>query len=230
MVLAERDLVRQGLPVVQSVARKIARRLGGLVHVDDLLGMGHVALIEIARTYDPARATFVSYAAARLRWAMLDGLRRETHGRSSNARVLAVMASERHLEGLGLDPEPDAPTTEQQDQAALTALLEGQAAALTLGLLSAAPDPDLVGPGSVTPEEQLARAQLVHAARDAILTLPERERALIERHYFGGEPFDVIARDLEIDKSWASRLHARAIDRLKAALRDPSSVDIAPPE
>lgn len=226
MMVVDRDLVRQGLPVVQAVARSIARRFGGAVHLDDLLGMGHVALIEIARSYDPARASFVAYAASRLRWAMLDGLRRETHGRSSSARVLAVMAAERHAEGL--PPEHDEPTTEQQDQAALTAFLEGQATALALGLLAGAPDPDLVGPRSQSPEEQLSRAQLVHAARDALGTLPERERALIERHYFGGEPFDVIARDLAIDKSWASRLHTRAIDRLRAALRDPSSVDLAP--
>jgi RNA polymerase sigma factor for flagellar operon FliA len=225
-MVANGDLVRQGLPVVQSVARRIARRFGGVVHLDDLLGIGHVALIEIARSYDPSRASFVAYAASRLRWAMLDGLRRETHGRSSSARVLAVMAAERYVDGAEL--ELDAPTTEQQDQAALTALLEGQAAAMALALAAGAPDPDLVGPRSQTPEEQLERAQLVHAARDALCMLPERERALIERHYFGGEPFDAIARDLAIDKSWASRLHTRAIDRLRAALRDPSSVDIAP--
>ena len=49
--------------------------------------------------------------------------------------------------------------------------------------------------------------------------LPARERALIERHYFGGEPFDEIAKDLGISKSWASRLHTQAIQALAKALR-----------
>ena len=49
--------------------------------------------------------------------------------------------------------------------------------------------------------------------------LPDRERALIDRHYFGGEPFDEIAKDIGISKSWASRLHAQAIQKLAAALR-----------
>jgi len=226
-MLADRDLVRQGLPVVQSVARGIARRLGGIVHIDDLLGIGHLALIEVARGYDPSRASFVPYAASRLRWAMLDGLRRETHGRSSSARVLAVMACERY--GEGAEPDPEEPTTAHQDQASLARLLDGKAAALALGLLAGPADPDLVGERSQSPEEQLSRAQVVSAARDAVRALPERERALIERHYFGGESFDVIARDLGVHKSSASRLHDRAIDRLKAALRDPSSIDEPPP-
>src|ERR1700738_3642865 len=97
-MLAEVDLVHQGLPVVQMVSRRIARRLGGHVQLDDLLGIGNLALVEVARGYDPSRAEFPSYAATRLKWAILDGLRRETHGRSTAARVLAVMASERLAE------------------------------------------------------------------------------------------------------------------------------------
>ncbi|APR74948.1 RNA polymerase sigma factor for flagellar operon [Minicystis rosea] len=224
MRLADRDLVRQGLPVVQSVARRIARRLGGTVQIDDLLGIGHVALIEAARSYDPARATFVAYAASKLKWAMLDGLRRETHGRSvKSARLLAVIASERY--GERAEPDRDEPTTVEEDQASLKAFLNGQAAALALGLTAGLPDPDLFVPRAESPEEQLSRAQIVHAARAAIAALPDRERALIERHYFGGEAFDVIARDLGVSKSWASRLHDRAIDLLNLALRDPSDVE-----
>ncbi|MFT3766228.1 MAG: sigma-70 family RNA polymerase sigma factor [Minicystis sp.] len=228
MILADRDLVRQGLPLVQAVARHIARRLGSWVHVDDLLGIGHVALIEVARSYDPARATFNAYAGAKLKWAMLDGLRRETHGRSASARLLAVIASERYAEEA--EPESEDPTTLEEDQASLASFLDGQAAALALGLMAGPQDPDLVEPRVESPEEQLSRAQLVRAAREIIGSLPERERALIERHYFGGEAFDAIARDLGVSKSWASRLHDRAIDHLGRALRDPSDAAAGDPD
>lgn len=215
-MLPERDLVRQGLPIVQAVARRIARRLGGWVHIDDLLGMGHVALIEISRTYDPTRAAFAAYAAWKVKWAILDGLRRETHGRSATARLLAVIAAERA--GEGAEPEGDEPTTQEEDLAALRALLETQAAAVALGLLTAPEDPDLVPAGSQTPEEQLSRAQTFHAACEAVAGLPERERTLIERHYFGGDAFDTIASDLGISKSWASRLHDRGLAKVAAAM------------
>jgi RNA polymerase sigma factor for flagellar operon FliA len=233
MVLAEVDLVRQGLPVVQMVARRIARRLGGHVHLDDLLSIGNLALMEAARDYEPGRATFAAYAASKLKWAILDGLRRETHGRSTAARVLAVMASERFAEAEETRSPSDEPTTLEQDRESLTCLLEGQAAAMALGLLATAHDPT-VGPAPApNPEEALVTAEIHHVAQRAVAALPDRERALVERHYFGGEQFDAIARDLGISKSWACRLHERAIGTLGGAMRGrrrraPATCDRAP--
>jgi RNA polymerase sigma factor for flagellar operon FliA len=214
-MLAERDLLSQGLPVVQAVSRKLARRLGRHVHVDDLLGIGNAALLEVARSYDPSRANFAAYAATRLRWAILDGLRRETHGRSTAARAAALLASERVGEAYGEVPEPDAPTTIEQDQARLDEMLADHAAALAVGLLATRADP----PEDVlTPEEELSRAETWRTLRAAVGSLPERERALVERHYFGDEQFDEIARELGISKSWASRLHQQAMSAIRRAL------------
>ena len=217
-MLAERDLISQGLPVVQTVARWLARRLGGHVPLDDLTGIGNLALLNLARTYDPSRASFASYVTSRLRWAILDGLRRETHARSTASRAAALMASERLAE-VDSDTATDGaaePTTIEEDQEALRGLLAGQAAALAVGLLATAPDPLMIE----TPEEELQRAELAHAVKGVVGALPDRERALIERHYYGGEAFDVIARDLGISKSWASRLHERAILAVKQALEE----------
>jgi len=218
-MLAEVDLVRQGLPLVQMVSRRIARRLGGQVGLDDLTSIGNLALVEVARSYDPSRAAFTAYAASKLKWAILDGLRRETHGRSTAARVLALMASERLSEAEETRPESDAPTTPEQDQEALRGLLEGQAAAMALGLLATPHDPSVAPTPPTTPEEALASAQLRDAARRAVAELPARERALVERHYFGGEQFDAIAHDLGISKSWACRLHEKALGALGGAMR-----------
>ena len=212
---AERDLIRKGLPVVQAMAQRIARRLGGCVHADDLMGMGHIALLEIARTYNPSLSSFDTYASNKLKWAMLDGVRRETHARASAARAWAVIASERF--GEGREPESEEPTTQEQDQASFREYMRGKAAAMAVGLLSGPFDPTLQ---TETPEERLARAETVEVARAAVRALPDRERALLERHYFGGEPFDVIARDLGISKSWASRLHDRAITTLSNAMAE----------
>ena len=77
-----------------------------------------------------------------------------------------------------------------------------------------------VGDDSGSPEEVTARAQVAASVRGALSDLPERERALVERHYYGGEAFEAIAEDLGISKSWASRLHERAIATLGKALRE----------
>jgi RNA polymerase sigma factor for flagellar operon FliA len=48
---------------------------------------------------------------------------------------------------------------------------------------------------------------------------PEAERHLLKRHYFDGITFDEAAKELSLSKSWASRLHARAIEGLTRELK-----------
>ena len=70
------------------------------------------------------------------------------------------------------------------------------------------------------PEEALGRAELMAVVEKAIGELPPNEAVLVRRHYLEGERFDHVAKELGLSKSWASRLHTRAIKRLSAALRD----------
>jgi RNA polymerase sigma factor for flagellar operon FliA len=219
-MVAEQELVRQGLPVVVAVSRRIARRLGGAVSFDDLIGIGNLALVDIAREWDPERASFASYARARLKFAIVDGVRRETRGRAAQ-RAAGIIASDRLADEQPEAPESEEPPSLADDQAALADLLDGHAAALALGHLATPPGALL----SESPEEQVGRAEMAHVLRAFIGDLPDRERSLMERHYFGDEPFDLIAQDLGISKSWASRLHERAVEAVKLAMRDP--VDLA---
>jgi RNA polymerase sigma factor for flagellar operon FliA len=76
------------------------------------------------------------------------------------------------------------------------------------------------GESGDSPEEALARAELLHIVRGALAELDDPDEALIVRRYcIDGEPLEDIARDLDISKSWASRLHTRAIGRLAKRLR-----------
>ena len=222
-MLAERDLLREGLPVVQAVARRLARRLGGHVQLDELNGIGNLALVEVAKKWDPARATFAAYTTWRVRWAILDVLRRDSHGRSLAARASALLASERLARAQDEAPEGTSPTTDEEDQAALAQLLQGHAAALVAGLHAAS-----LGAQTIpTPEEQVQDAELAHVVKGVIGTLSARERALIERHYYGGEAFDDIADDIGISKSWASRLHERGLGAVRAAMNAGDAGDAA---
>ena len=53
----------------------------------------------------------------------------------------------------------------------------------------------------------------------AIAALPDEEAQLVRRHYLEGERFDHVAQSLGLSKSWASRLHTRAMQRLAKRLR-----------
>jgi RNA polymerase sigma factor for flagellar operon FliA len=81
---------------------------------------------------------------------------------------------------------------------------EGEPAALDSGL---------------SPEQAVAEAELRAMFVKALEALPHDERSLIERHYLMGQRFDEVAASLNLSKSWASRLHTRAVALLTRRLR-----------
>jgi RNA polymerase sigma factor FliA len=70
----------------------------------------------------------------------------------------------------------------------------------------------------VTPEEALEHAELAARARAAIESLPAQERRLVQRHYFDGMALADAGAELGLSRSWASRLHARALSRVRRAM------------
>ena len=54
--------------------------------------------------------------------------------------------------------------------------------------------------------------------RAALAQLPERERALLTAHYVDGLTLLDAGQAMGMSKSWASRLHAKAVDQLRALL------------
>ena len=97
--------------------------------------------------------------------------------------------------------------------------MAGIATAMAMGTLVASDE----GPGTegaeATPEQLVGNAELMARVRAVVERLPDRERVLIERHYFGDETLDAVAASLGLSKSWGSRLHARAIERIEHELR-----------
>ena len=79
---------------------------------------------------------------------------------------------------------------------------------------------DAVPVRTLTPEDEMGAASARDALTRALSTLPERQREIVERHYFEDERFDRIADSMGISKSWASRLHGQAMVALAEALRD----------
>lgn len=215
------------LDLVDILARQILRAVGGSVDIEELRSYGREGLLDATRRYDPSRGVpFRAYANYRVRGAIFDGLRqlarlpRRVHerlrGLSAGARV-----SEGALEDLGAPLPPGAGSAEAD--AALADHLGAMAAAIAVGLVSqvahdeegevipVAPDED--------PEAAYARSEMLLVVSRAIADLPKEEAELVRRHYLEGERFDHVAADLGLSKSWASRLHTRAMGKLVKRLR-----------
>jgi RNA polymerase sigma factor FliA len=227
--------VEEHLDLVDQVAGSVARNLAGHIDRDELCGYGREGLFDAARRFEADRGVpFPAYATFRIRGAMLDGVRRlAAQPRRVAERLRALEAANRLSEGAAEDvfagrPEGESAATAE---AALSTHLAGMASAMALGLI-ASPDGVDSTDAAESPEEATIQRELVTMLHEAIQSLPEVERALVERHYFGGERFDHVASSLGLSKSWASRLHARAVKRLSQRLSlraGPSPSGVAKP-
>lgn len=208
------------LALVETIAAHVLRSVGRSIEFDDLVGAGREGLLDAARRFDPTRGVpFGAYANLRVRGAILDGVRqlsllpRRAYERIA-ALEAAVLISEGEAEqtfvaGASVDPNAARRALEEH--------LSSIAVAAAIGIASETRGDATDGEDS--PEEALARAELIQMVRGAVAELDAIEGQIVRRHYLEGENIDDIARDLDMSKSWASRLHTRAIGRLTKRLR-----------
>ena len=218
------ELFHSNLELVEVIARQVSRSLNRKGDLDELRSFGREGLLLAARRYDPEQGVpFRGYASYRVRGAMLDGIRRlASLPRRTYEKLRLLESASRYTE----DAVSSCARAEGSDrlasQKALDDYLARAATAMALGLVaecarSEAGEPIAVS-GEASADDQLAKAQLLQTLRREIETLPVEEAQLIHRHYFEGERFDKVAAELGLSKSWASRLHSRAIARLTKRL------------
>ena len=215
------------LGLVDVIARQILRTLGGAGDLEELLSFGREGLWDAARRFDSSRGVpFRGYANFRVRGAIIDGVRssarlsRRTHERLNGLQA-AARISEGAFEDVSVPRPPGSGAAEAE--VALVDHLAAMATAMAVGLIAStahtdAGDRTLVD-GSDNPEQAYGQAQLLQLIRTEIAELPHDEAELVRRHYLEGARFDHVAAELGLSKSWASRLHTRALTRLSKRLR-----------
>ncbi len=220
-------MVEANLDLARRAARMIHPRVRDHVELDELISMGLVGLTEAAARFDPeGGASFRTFAWYRVHGAVMDGLRRSSNlPRRVWARLVALRAASEYFESQGQRAAgaraagAPAPTTVRTVQE----LSDSLSAFRTMYLTSLAPimgteeEPAADG---VPADERLDRARAAAKLDRAIQSLPDRERTLVTKHYYEGKNLMEAGEELGISKSWASRLHAQAVDKLRAALDD----------
>jgi RNA polymerase sigma factor FliA len=225
MAASEKNqLVEQHLPLVQAIARKVKKTLGASIDYEDLVGYGSKGLVEAADRFDGRHGVaFTTFAYYRVRGAMYDGLR--TMGWYSRADYARYRAEERANEYLQSQSDregaagaaPGGPPASAEVLASVAQVLSGVAAVhiTSLEAASAVADETFAAPDAAIDTERLGKR-----VREAIKTLPEKERRLMEMYYFADKNLLEAGAELGLSKSWACRLHARAVDLLRQALAD----------
>ena len=223
------DLVKKHLSLVEAIARKVKRTLGGAMDVEDLVGYGHKGLVEAAERFDGrAGVAFSTFAYYRIRGAMYDGIRAMGwYSRADYARYRAEERTNQYLqtqadqEGAARAQNPGAAGGARPDAAeTLASVAEVLSGVATIHITSLEAASRVADESLPAPDSAVDTVRLSRRVRDALKTLPDKERQLMELYYFGDKNLEEAGSELGLSKSWACRLHARAVDLLRRAMGD----------
>ena len=216
-------LIEEGQALVRSLAVSISRNIPMRVDLDDLIADGQVGLVQAARDFDPQRdVKFTTFAYYRIRGAIYDGVSKMswTSRARSNRLRWDRMAEETLREVHENHPLGETPTLEEE----IRWFREAAEKLAVVVLVNQAedgsrPEEQWEDVGEPAPPTLLADRELREKLRGLVDKLPLAERRLIRTIYFEGTTLKEASVRLSISKSWASRLHAKALEKLAGDLR-----------
>ncbi|HZI10897.1 MAG TPA: sigma-70 family RNA polymerase sigma factor [Myxococcus sp.] len=217
-------------PYVRSLAATVRKQFNAQLELDELVAYGQIGLLEAAERFDSkVGANFLTFAHYRIKGAIFDGLRKMGVLRGADARSAYV--GERAAAYLGNLSDREAGAGNRgssfdDDVGDISDAVQGLAMVFATSLEGA----DTAGytDESLPVDVRLELEQLKTRVRAAIEKLPEKERKLLQGYYFQGRTLEEAGAEIGQSKSWASRLHARAIDRLKELLNEEEALPPPP--
>jgi RNA polymerase sigma factor for flagellar operon FliA len=229
---AARDrLVLHYRALVRGVAGRMAGGLPAHVDAADLVQVGMFGLIDAVERFEPEREVrFESYAAQRIRGAMLDELRaqdwvpRTARARRREAeRVrerlemrLARTVEDREIaEELGVGLRELRAVLQHRQLVSVEALEAGGEGHGPVAELV----PDESAPG---PAEVVEHGETVRELALAVGALGERDREVVRLYYLENRTLAEIGRLLGVTESRVCQLHSRLVTRLRTCLTEPA--------
>lgn len=213
------DLIRKHSGLIDRVARALAQKTGAWDHLDDLWNAGALGLVDAARRYDASVETrFETFAAHRVRGAMLDELRRLDHlPRRLRERVSGVEKARWQLQtSLGREPS-------SQDLASHLGMALQEVDELR-GVMEPAisvDEPEDLQALEPDAFERTSRAEVLARVSGAISQLPERLRIVLGLRYDEGLTTKEIGEILDVSEARVSQLHTEAISLIRRNLEEP---------
>lgn len=220
----------QYAPLVKRIAHHMMAKLPASVEIDDVIQTGMLGLLDAVNRYEESHgAQFETYAAQRIRGAILDGLRQADWLPRSFRRDL------RRIENAIAELEQRlgrAPTENEVAGALGIPLAEYQT------MLQEARGYQLISfedfnhgdggdflerhceDGAANPLEALLDRKLREHLVNAIAGLPEREKVVMGLYYEQELNFREIGETLGVSESRICQLHSQAIARLRSQIRN----------
>lgn len=232
--LTRDQLIEQYRPYVRNIVGKIIKNMSRTVEFDDLVGYGELGLIEAADRFDPKfNVNFMTFAYYRIRGAVYDGLRSMGWiSRSHYAKLRYEERANAYLSSVHDRNASNAPSS-LNDEVNQIGDVISSLASIFITSLDASDHLQVESEDRESnPHEQVEFSQAREVLKEALFKLPEQERQLLEFYYYKDMTLQEAGEKLGLSKSWASRLHSRAIQRLQKLVQelnpDPDVLPAAP--
>lgn len=215
-------LVRQHRELVRKIAWHVHSGVSTRIELEDLVQIGLVALVEAARTFEERGAVFASYAAMRVRGAMIDQLRREalmSRSGMANRRRLATSRMRlesrlgRHASDVEMAEEVGLSPDEYHAMVASTHALEQE----SIDEVYADDQPWFIDLGERA-DSQIEREQLTGGMTAAIAELPEREAMVLQLYFVEELNLDEIGEVLKVGAARVCQIKKAALEKLRSRL------------
>jgi len=220
-------IIEQYMPYAASIANRVCQSLSSSVDHEDVLCNARLGLLEAAKRFDGrADVDFRTFAYYRIKGAIYDGLRRSSWlPRTLYAKIKFEEAANEYLQNKSLQcKQMEEKKTKKggQNDKVVTETVNSLASIYIISL-DAGENNDVEDTDGLDVEHRIEFMQIRRHMRDAIGTLPEKEKQLIMMYYFQNRTLEEVGEHLKLSKSWTSRLHARALEILFKRMRNRSS-------
>ncbi len=213
----ERDaLIEKYLPYATSIASKMIRTLPSEVDFDDVLCNARLGLLEAAKRFKAKYGVdFRTFAYYRIKGAIYDGLRKTGWiPRSLYSRIKFEQAANEYLKANEKRVDDSKADFYRKELAELSNSINSVASIYVMSIDSME-DFEIEDSEAKKEIERRAEFQKIkEKVCDSIESLPDKERKLIKMYYFQNKTMEEIGKQLNLSKSWTSRLHARGLELL----------------
>lgn len=203
------ELIERHIGYAHAIAAELAGKYPPNITRADLERAAEFGLVQAAQSYDPARSvSFTTFAYYRVRGAIFDEVRKSWH--VSHLKIGPDQATVQE------SAAPSSVEEEYSSEAETDQRAPWERGGQFVSLESACAERVLATTES--PANHVLRKEESEAIREAMRQLPHRHRLVLQAHYFEDLPLVNIGKQLNLSKSWVSRIHAQALAELRKLL------------
>ena len=214
--------MRDYLPLLNSIVNRLSVALPPHVEVADLVSAGLVGLVQAHRRYDASvGATFGTYAAGRIRGAVLDELRRsDWMGRACRTKARMVSDAISSFEQMSGRPATEEDISQELGMTAeeYAGLLDEVKPICYVNLDASTDSGDaemmhemIADERAVTASDAAEKREMIAMVTERIQQMPEMTKKVLAMYYFEEMRLSEIAKCFGVTESRICQINAHAI-------------------